>query len=217
MTEADYPAAHSMDAHWYTVDAKGNVAVFDAGSSGPVPKKVRRHERPDLERLVRQLGGPDLVPEVREYGGREYFFLRERDDVYRELAILGVFIFECVSSSSSFVDPFVREHRPRRPTHVDQLPPRLRREFTRVPLPIPDFAAVKKVQLVEHVPCEFWWDGVVGYYALGRKQVRPIPGREIEYREVLPQLRKEYKWLRFAEAPEEPGGMKEQPKRGKKT
>ena len=206
----DYPAAHSMDHHWYTVDAKGNVAVFDPGSSGPLPKKAKLREWPDLAPLVAELGGPDLIPEGGEHTDSESV------DAYRELAALGVFVFEYSCSTSAFIDPFVREHRPRRPMHLDQLPPKLRKEFARVPLPVPDLAAVKKVQLVEHVPCEFWWDGVVGYYTLDGKQVRPIPGREAEYRAALPELRREYRKLRFAEVPEGPGGKKQRPKKGRK-
>jgi hypothetical protein len=196
MTAADYPAAHSMDAHWYTVDAQGNVAVFDAGTSGPVPRKAKSHEWPDLAPLVRRLGGPELIPE----GGDYHDF--ETGEAYAELAGLGVFVFEYACSTSAFIDPHVRQHRPRRPMHLDQLPPRLRMEFARVPLPVGNFAAAKQVQIVEHVPCEFWWGGVVGYYTRGRKKVRPIPGREAEYRDALPALKREYRKLKFADLPE---------------
>lgn len=33
----DYPAAHSMDAHWFAVDAEGHVALFHSTESGAVP------------------------------------------------------------------------------------------------------------------------------------------------------------------------------------
>src|SRR5262245_61070321 len=192
----DYPAAHSMDAHWYTVDAQGNVAVFDPGSSGPVPRKAKLREWPNLAPLVRRLGGPDLIPE----GGDYHDF--ESDDAYAELAALGVFVFEYADSTSAFIDPHVRQHRPRQPMHLDQLPPQLRKEFSRVPLPVLDFAAAKEVQIVEHVPCELWSNEMVGYYALGGNMVRPIPGREADYRAELPALKKRYRKLKFAEPPE---------------
>lgn len=33
----DYPAAHSMDTHWFAVDAEGNVGAFDSGENGWLP------------------------------------------------------------------------------------------------------------------------------------------------------------------------------------
>lgn len=37
MSQPDYPAAHSMDAQWFAVDASGRVAVFDTDEPGPAP------------------------------------------------------------------------------------------------------------------------------------------------------------------------------------
>jgi hypothetical protein len=39
MTERsfDYPAAHSMDTHWFAVDDDGHVAAFESGEAGAVP------------------------------------------------------------------------------------------------------------------------------------------------------------------------------------
>lgn len=34
---SDYPAAHSMDTHWFAIDEAGEVAVFDTHETGPVP------------------------------------------------------------------------------------------------------------------------------------------------------------------------------------
>ena len=33
----DFPAAHSMDTHWFAMDAEGNLAVFDSGENGAIP------------------------------------------------------------------------------------------------------------------------------------------------------------------------------------
>jgi hypothetical protein len=49
------------------------------------------------------------------------------------------------------------------------------------------------------VPCEFYWDEAVAYYTPGGKEVRPIPGREKEYRAALGRFRKEFPKLRFAD------------------
>src|SRR4051812_32730243 len=35
--DADFPAAHSMDTHWFAVDADGHVGRFSSGESGAVP------------------------------------------------------------------------------------------------------------------------------------------------------------------------------------
>jgi|SRR5262245_50310051 len=196
----DYPAAHSMDTHWYTVDVKGNVAIFDAGSSGPVPKKARGHESPDLVRLLWQLGGGKSVtdPDDDDF---------ENEAAFNELVGLGLFVYECIASETDFIDAHIRSHQPARPLHLDQLPPRLRKEFAQVRLPVADFAAAKEVQIVEHVPCDYYWEAV-GYYAPGRKEVRPVPGREAEYRESLPVFKKQYPKLKFADAPEPEGKRK---------
>jgi hypothetical protein len=35
--DADFPAAHSMDTHWFAVDRDGHVGIFDSGEAGAVP------------------------------------------------------------------------------------------------------------------------------------------------------------------------------------
>jgi hypothetical protein len=41
--DPDFPAAHSMDTHWFAVDKCGHVAAFDSGEDGCVPE-----DAPDL-------------------------------------------------------------------------------------------------------------------------------------------------------------------------
>lgn len=36
--ERDFPAAHSMDTHWFAVDRDGHVASFQSGEAGAVPR-----------------------------------------------------------------------------------------------------------------------------------------------------------------------------------
>jgi hypothetical protein len=38
--ETDYPAAHSMDTHWFAIDADGNVGIFDSGEPGAAPAGI---------------------------------------------------------------------------------------------------------------------------------------------------------------------------------
>ncbi|SRR5579885_2538181 len=35
--DADFPAAHSMDASWYAIDKNGHVALFITGAGGAMP------------------------------------------------------------------------------------------------------------------------------------------------------------------------------------
>jgi hypothetical protein len=88
----DYPAAHSMDTIWYGVDGKGNVGVFDAGSSGPVPRKAG-HESGELLRILRHLGWK-WEPNEDEDEDEEDF---DRDEALKAAADLGLFVFVCIS------------------------------------------------------------------------------------------------------------------------
>ncbi len=38
----DYPAAHSMDTHWFAIDAEGNIGYFDSSEGGAVPETWKR-------------------------------------------------------------------------------------------------------------------------------------------------------------------------------
>jgi hypothetical protein len=57
-SDEDYPAAHSMDTRWFSVDADGHVALFDSGQDGPVPVGVQDALWDDLgESLIRSDSG----------------------------------------------------------------------------------------------------------------------------------------------------------------
>lgn len=40
MDKKNYPAAHSMDTHWFAVDLEGNIGYFDTGESGALPSEA---------------------------------------------------------------------------------------------------------------------------------------------------------------------------------
>lgn len=56
MEMMDYPAAHSMDTHWFAVDADGRVASLYSGEAGAVPGVVSEIEGiRELTDQIRQL------------------------------------------------------------------------------------------------------------------------------------------------------------------
>jgi hypothetical protein len=183
----DYPAAHSMDTIWYAVDANGAVAVFNSGEAGPVPKSAARREHGDLPRLVRILGG--------ECDDDDF----EMAEAYQAVADRGVHVYEVITWETDFLDTYERVAVPTRPLHLDQLPPKLRKNVAKCTLPTVDFAKADELQVVTLVACDLYSDEAVGYFAVGHKEVRPIPGKEKEYRAALPRLREENPDFKFAD------------------
>ena len=187
MIEPDYPAAHSMDTIWYAVDASGAVAVFNSAEPGPVPKSATRREHGDVPRLVRILGG--------ECDDDDF----DLHEAYQAAADRGVYVYEVITWETDFIDTYERVAVPKKPLHLDQLPPKLRKNVAKCKLPTVDFAKSGELQVVPLVPCDLYWDEAVAYFAVGHKEVRPIPGKEKEYRLALPQLRQEYPDFQFAD------------------
>jgi hypothetical protein len=175
--EADFPAAHSMDTEWYAVDGKGHVAVFISGENGPVP--VGQFQKGDLPELLRRLRG----------GGTE---AEREDDGWEELELeaaeRGMFVY-MYPEELSILEPYARTGTPDGPLHVDQLPPDLRKQFKETTLNRVDFARDENVQPVEHLGCEFWSDEVAGYLAGDKRTVRPVPGKEEQFREISEEVR----------------------------
>lgn len=195
----DWPAAHSMDTVWYAVDGKGAVAFFDSGSPGPVPKSATRREHGDLPRLVRILGG--------ECDDEDF----DMEEAFAEAARRGVFGYQVISWECDFVDTYERVAAPKKPLHVDELPPKLRKNAVKCTLPTVDFAKETELQILGLVTCDLYWDEAVGCFAPGHKEVRPIPGKEAEYRKALPRLREENPDFQFADVGPDAG--KEPPKK----
>jgi hypothetical protein len=185
---SDYPAAHSMDTIWYAVDATGAVAVFNSAEPGPVPKSAARREHGDVPRLVRILGG--------ECDDDDF----DLQEAFQAAADRGVYVYEVITWECDFIDTYERVAVPKRPLHLDQLPPKLRKNVARCKLPTVDFAKAEELQVVPLVPCDLYWDEAVAYFAVGHKEIRPIPGKEKDYRSALPRLKEEYPDFQFAEA-----------------
>jgi hypothetical protein len=193
--DVDFPAAHSMDTQWFAVDRDGHVALFITGEAGSMPLTAGEG---DVDEVLRALGSKQTQE------GLDY----DEDALGRELARRGVHVYE--DASDFFTGPYKRAHKPKKPLHVDQLPPELRDDLKSVRFDGLSFAEKKVLQ-----PCQYT-DGVAwtaAYVAEDGKTVRPIPGHEKEYRQEVEQMREEdpdeLKKYRFE-------GLEEKPKPAKR-
>jgi hypothetical protein len=198
--DADFPAAHSMDTQWFAVDRDGHVALFITGEAGSMPLTASEG---DVDEALRALGSKQTEE------GLDY----DEEAIGQELARLGVHVYE--DDSDWFTGPYRRAHKPKKPLHVDQLPPELRQQVKEVRFDGLSFAEKKRLQ-----PCEYT-DGVAwssAYVAEDGKTVRPIPGHEEEYRQEVEQLREEdpdeLKKFRFEGLEEKPSPPKRRRKGG---
>jgi hypothetical protein len=81
--------------------------------------------------------------------------------------------------------PYAQDGRPDRPLRIDDVPPEFRATFERMRFDTLRFAETEEIQPVDHGPCHSWESA---YLALDRKTVRPLPGREQEYRERYEEM-----------------------------
>jgi len=167
--EADFPAAHSMDTNWFAVDKDGQVAFFVSDENGSVPNGA---SEVDVEGLLRALGGKPS-----EVGFASFL---------AELASRGLHVYE--DASEWFSGPYQRTHRPKKPLHVDQLPPQLRAEVKAVRFDDLRFEDKKRLQPCDHAE-GYAWGGV--YLSEDGKTVRAIPGHEKQYREAVELMRQQ--------------------------
>lgn len=183
--ESDYPAAHSMDATWFAVDAAGHVGVFDTGENGHVPEGV---EGTDVLFELWRLRNPDR-PEEDYWGG-----LPPEQETADQL---GVFLYEYDDEGEGVVIdvvPYRRSAVPTNPLHVDQLSPALRKLCKTSRFAEIDFAKADLVQPMEQFRCILWAEEAsVAYLCADGKTVRPIPGKEdkfatfrLEFTEMYP-------------------------------
>lgn len=173
-TDRDYPAAHSMDATWFAVDAAGHVAALLTGESGPLPDG----NWPDglLADLAHIVLGPDDAATF---------------DYIDSAQALGVFVFEYDDAVilDGLVDRYRRVVAARPPLHVDQLPPVIRNEWKRLRFPRVRFAAVEYVQPYEVFPCSSLDVSTVAFLSADGQTIRPIPNKEDDFRQAIAQWR----------------------------
>jgi hypothetical protein len=171
--DADFPAAHSMDTQWFAVDRDGQVACFVTGEAGSAPVAASEG---DVDEVLRALGSKQTEE------GLDY----DEEAIGRELARLGLHVYE--DASDWFTGPYRRAHQPKKPLHVDQLPPELRRQVKEVRFDGLSFAEKTVLQPCQYTDAVAW---TAAYVAEDGKTVRPIPGHEEEYRKEVEQLREE--------------------------
>jgi hypothetical protein len=167
--DADFPAAHSMDTQWFAVDRDGHVALFITGEAGSVADGAGEG---DVDEVLRALGSKQTAE------GLDY----DEEAIGRELARLGLHVYE--DASEWFSGPYQRAHKPRKPLHVDQLPPALRDDIKAMRFDGLSFAEKKLLQPCEYTKGVAW---SAAYVAEDGKTVRPIPGFEEDYRKEVRQ------------------------------
>jgi hypothetical protein len=171
--DADFPAAHSMDTEWFAVDRDGQVALFLTGENGSMPKRA---QAVSMDEVLRALGGSQAAIEALD---------SSYDEALLELARLGLHVYED-ASGDWFSGPYQRTHRPAKPLHVDQLPPSLRRQAKGVRLDALRFEEKDLLQPSDHTEGDAYGSG---YLAEDGKTVRPLPGKEKQYRQEVERLR----------------------------
>jgi hypothetical protein len=166
---ADFPAAHSMDTEWFAVDRDGQVALFISGENGSVPWEAVEI---DIDDVLRSVG-----TRTQEEMDHDY------DEFLPALARLGLHVYE--DASDWFSGPYRRAHHPERPLHVDQLPPQLRNRVKSVRFDL-RFADKDVLQPCDHTEADAWG---LGYLSEDGKTVRPIVGKEEQFRQYIERLR----------------------------
>jgi hypothetical protein len=176
MTDADFPAAHSMDTSWYAVDADGCVALFSTGKVGHAP--VGYESAYYMEDLyeARHPQRPDQ-------------FHWEGDD--RAAAEVGIFLYD-YSEAWEPIQAYDRRVVPPDPVHVDQLPPAIRLGCKRIQLSGIRFADAARVQPIELFPCDYsGGEERVAFVAADGITVRPVPGKERRFADFVRRFRAE--------------------------
>jgi hypothetical protein len=181
--DADFPAAHSMDTHWFAVDGAGQVALFFTAETGFMPLGATEAESHDLIRIYRTITGKDPP------GLDEEEYVEEWDEFLDALVGLGFFYYNYVEASGDpegLLVPYTLWGEPATALHVDQLPPDLRGQVLRCRFESASFGENEHLQPLESMPDDKWffyWEGDCAYLTADESAVRPLPGRQDKYQE----------------------------------
>jgi hypothetical protein len=180
---ADFPAAHSMDTHWFAVDQGGQVALFFTSETGFMPLDATQVEGHELIQLYRRLTGKEPP------GLGEDDYIEDWEGFLDALCQLGFFDYNYINSfgdPDGLLAPYTLWGEPGMPIHVDQLPPDLRQQCLRCRFESVSFGEDDRLQPLELVPEAQWfsyWEGDCAYLTADGSAVRPFPGREDKYRD----------------------------------
>jgi hypothetical protein len=177
----DFPAAHSMDTHWFAVDQDGHVGLFFTAESGFMPLDASSVEGDDLIDLYRVLAGEE-PPGLDEDGAIDGW-----DEFLVAFGGLGFYDYNFVVFSGDpdeLLRPYTLWGEPEgEPLHVDQLPPAWRERCGKCRLAAASFGDDRYLQPFELCagPWFTYGEGACAYLSADVQTVRPIPGREEKY------------------------------------
>ena len=184
--DADYPAAHSMDTHWFAVDKDGHVGLFSTGEVGHYPKRATTEHKMPLSQLVTALSGATPTGGSEEEDDDEWD--RDFEEELRRHGFFSYHYLEDYDAPEGLIDRYTRRGKPRRPLHLDALPPKLRKACGQVRFEAVCFGEAKQLQPLDFTPCEIYAeDDQVAYLSGNGKTVKPVPGKKREY-ELFCQL-----------------------------
>jgi hypothetical protein len=184
-----------MDTQWYAVDGKGNVAVFQTGAGGAVPGEAYS---PDEADMLEEMGIDDAEPPI---------------DAARMPDERRLFVYETGPLDECLSERYHRSKKPKKPVHIDELPPDVRETVGRVRFDGLDFTKDAIIQPIELTECGSWDPA---YLASDGKTVKPVPGREREYREFIKEYRDDFTEDELTFEEPKPARPKKAPKSGKK-
>lgn len=191
--DADFPAAHSMDTHWFAVDQQGHVGLFFTAESGYMPNNAHGVEGGELIELYRVLTG-EVPP-----GLDEEEMIDDWDEFLEAFGELGFFDYNFVVSFNDpdeLLRPYTLCGEPEdEPLHVDQLPAEWRARCAKCRLASVSFGEDEYLQPFDQVAGKWfvWWDGSCAYLSADEKTVRPVPGQEDKFREFCRNHAKDLK------------------------
>jgi hypothetical protein len=170
-----------MDTRWFAIDEVGHVGIFDSGENGHVPDEA------DTDNLALELWR-FRHPNQTWDDARDSFGRLEEKELADQL---GVFIF-AYGHDFDPIETYGVIAAPKRPLHVDQLPPSIRYRWKSIRFQGTDFSRIKELQPLEQFPCSYWYEELrVAYLASDGKTVRPIRGQEEKFAEFCEEFRRQ--------------------------
>jgi hypothetical protein len=190
--DIDFPAAHSMDTHWFAVDREGHVALFFTGENGYIPSLAASFD---------PFGTHKLVDVARALSKEEPPGLDDDGDIEDFEALLDTFIdlgFYSYNYIDSFDIPeevvvaYAQDGVPDNPLHIDQLPPDLRDQCKKTRFDTVSFDEAEALQPIEYVDCFLYHEVEIAYLNADESILRAVPGHEKKFRKFC---KKKAKWI----------------------
>jgi hypothetical protein len=179
--DADFPAAHSMDTHWFAVDGNGRVGLFFTSENGFLPVRADEAESHELVELWQSAF--DTEPP----GVDEEDDVEDWDEFLEGLVEQGLYYYNYVDGGDDpdpLLVPYMLWGVPEKPLHVGQLPPDWQKRCRQCVLGTAHFGEAEHLQPLEHTADSpiAYLDSSCAYLSGDEKTVRPVPGQEEQYR-----------------------------------